>query len=322
LKIKVIHSHSLEAHALKNSWLTVGIFDGVHRGHQKLLRELIRGAHAEGIPAVVLTFTPHPAVILGGKIDFKCITTLDERLTLLEKLGVDMVITQNFNREFAAQTAEEFMKSLVRYLGLRRLFTGYDTAIGRGREGNSTRLTEIGKELGFTVESVPPVANEKGVISSTRIRNLIETGNVSVAAADLGRYYDISGLVIHGDGRGHKINIPTANIHAPTGKVIPCNGIYACWARLEKVGGEFNNHQGESKQYMAAINVGIRPTFTPNLLFPTIEAHLLDYTGNLYGQHIRIEFVQFLRHEVKYSSVQALVKQIRKDISRTREILV
>ena len=316
-KSNLIHTHSLEEKPFQNAWLSIGIFDGVHRGHQEILRALVGGAHAAGDPALVLTFHPHPAVVLGGNADFKFLTTTKEHLGLLEGQGVDAVITQTFDREFADQGAQEFMQRLVRSLGLRCLCIGYDTAFGRGREGNVARLTEIGKELGYTVQTVPALADEKGVISSKRIRRSIAAGDVSSAAEDLGRCYNLSGLVVHGDGRGHLINVPTANIQAPGGKVIPANGIYACRAWLELPGGT----PGERRKYPAATNVGVRPTFTPDLPAPAIEAHLLDFTGDLYGQQVRLEFVEYLRPEEKFATVQALVLQIQADITLTREIL-
>jgi riboflavin kinase / FMN adenylyltransferase len=321
LVIPLIHTHSLDDLTLQNAWLTIGIFDGVHRGHREILRLLVSGAHAAGELAAVLTFTPHPAVVLGGKVDFKCLITPEERLALLESLGVDVVITQTFSREFADQTAEEFMRRVVRTLGLRRLFIGYDTALGRGREGNAARLAEIGKELGYTVQAVPPLSDGMGAISSTRIRQSIAAGDVSAAAVALGRYFDITGPVIRGDGRGHRINIPTANIQVPTGKIIPANGIYACWAWLKRSGHESGASSGEWEKHPAATNVGVRPTFTPDLPAPAVEAHLLDFSRDLYGQQVRLEFVEYLRPEVKYPSVDELLKQIHADIDLTREIL-
>ena len=179
------HYNSLEAIHLQNAWLTIGIFDGVHRGHQEILRALISGARGAGEPAVVLTFSPHPAVVLGGKSDFKYLTTPDERVDLLGSLGVDVVITQAFDHALANQTASEFMHKLVNALNLRHLIIGYDTALGRGREADAARLQEIGNELGFSVQVVPALADSAGILSSTRIRRAILAGNVSAAASDM-----------------------------------------------------------------------------------------------------------------------------------------
>jgi riboflavin kinase/FMN adenylyltransferase len=317
----MIHTQSIDELSLQNAWLTVGIFDGVHRGHQQILRPLVDGAHQASALAVVLTFSPHPAIVLGGKKDFKALTTSEERLAMLESLGVDVVITQTFDRAFADQTAEEFMRRVVRALGLHRLVIGYDTALGRGRQGDAACLTDIGKDLGYTVQVIPALSDESGVISSTRIRGAITAGNVSSAVEGLGHYYSISGKVVHGDGRGHRINVPTANVAVPEEKVIPANGIYACWAWLEPSNQGKGENTEESKKYPAATNVGVRPTFTPDLPAPAVEAHLLDFKGDIYGQRLRVEFVEYLRAEEKFATVESLVDQIRLDINLTREIL-
>jgi riboflavin kinase/FMN adenylyltransferase len=304
------HYHSLDDIRLHNAWLTVGIFDGVHRGHQEILRPLVACAHAAGQAAVVLTFDPHPAVVLGGRTDFQCLTTPDERAALLDSFGVEVVITQKFDRALADQTAGEFMRGLSHNLGLGHLFIGYDTALGRGREGDVIRLTEIGKELGYTVQVIPALKDQAGIISSTRIRTAVTAGNVAAAASALGHYYSITGPVVHGDGRGHTLNLPTANILIPAGKVLPSYGIYACRAWVN----------GQS--HPAATSVGIRPTFYHDEPpAPTIEAHLLDFHGDLYGQDVTLEFVEYLRPEEKYPSVQALMDQIQKDIAKTRRII-
>jgi riboflavin kinase/FMN adenylyltransferase len=305
----VTHFRSLDDLTLQNAWLTIGVFDGVHRGHQEIIRQLTTGAHADGALAVVLTFSPHPAVILGGKADFKSLTTAEERAALLESLGVDIVITHPFDRALADQTAEEFMRHVARTLGLRRLLVGYDFALGRGREGDMTRLTELGKTLGYEVQPVAPLAAGDEVISSSRIRTRLAAGEVAAAALDLGRYYSVTAPIIHGDGRGKKINIPTANLEIPAEKVIPANGVYACWAWVS------------GKQYTSVTNVGIRPTFTPEEYAPHVETHLLDFDHDLYGQEVKLEFVEWLREERKFPSVEALVGQIHNDIARARQIL-
>ncbi|KAF0107719.1 MAG: riboflavin kinase / FMN adenylyltransferase [Anaerolineaceae bacterium] len=303
------HYRSLDVLSLKNAWLTIGVFDGVHLGHQALLRSLVDGARAASAPAVVMTFDPHPAIVLGGRTDFKCLTTPEERAALLGELGVEAVITQAFDRAFAAQTAEEFMRRVARTLGLRRLLVGHDFALGRGRAGDAACLAELGRTLGYDVEVIEPVRGGGSILSSTAIRAQVAAGAVSEAAASLGRWYAVAGPVIHGDGRGHLINIPTANVAYPPEKLIPANGIYATWAW---VGGE---------RYASATNIGINPTFTPDKTTPNVEAYLLDFDRDLYGQEVKLEFAARLRDEMKFPSAEALVAQIRADVERTRAIL-
>ena len=302
------HYRSLEEVNLQDSWLTIGVFDGVHRGHQEIIKKLTTGAHADDAPAVVLTFDPHPASVLSGH-EIKCVTLPDERADLLGKLGVDVVITERFTRELSTVTAYDFMSRLMPQLGLRHLLIGYDFALGKGREGNATRLTELGLELGYTVEVVSALSDESGVISSTEIRKLIEVGNVAEAARLLGHPYSLHGPVIHGDGRGRTINVPTANISYSHDKMIPAKGIYACWAYLN------------DKKYLAAINIGTNPTFTPDKQSPNVEAHLLDFHRELYGEDVRLEFVARLRDELKFNSVDKLLEQIWKDVAKVRELL-
>jgi riboflavin kinase/FMN adenylyltransferase len=302
------HYRSLEEVNLQNSWLTVGVFDGVHRGHQQIIKKLTAGAHANDAPAVVLTFDPHPASVLGGR-EIKCLTLPDERADLFAQLGVDAVITERFTRELSMVTAYDFMSRLKRQSGLRHLLIGYDFALGKGREGNAARLTEIGSELGYSVEVVSALSDPSGVISSTEIRKLIEVGNVAEAARLLGHPYRLHGPVIHGDGRGRTIDVPTANIGYSREKMIPAKGIYACWAYLNE------------QKYLAAINIGTNPTFTPDKETPNVEAHILDFRREIYGEDVELEFVARLRDELRFDSVDKLLEQIWKDVEMTRTIL-
>ena len=302
------HYRSLEEASLKNSHLTVGVFDGVHRGHREIIHKLVQDAHAKDAPAVVLTFDPHPASVLTGR-EIRCLTTPDERADLLFSLGVDSVITQRFTPDLATLSAHDYMSTLKARLGLSHLLIGYDFALGKGREGNAPRLAEIGSKLGYTVEVVSAVGDESGVISSTEIRKLVFTGNMPEAAKLLGHPYVMGGEVIHGEGRGKKINFPTANIDYPKQKAIPPNGIYACRARLG------NRH------YMAATNIGLNPTFTPERTIPSLEAYLLDFDRDIYGETLTLEFVKRLRDEIRYTTVEALIEQIHEDVNQTREIL-
>lgn len=297
------HYHSLTEASLQGARLTVGVYDGVHRGHQEILRRVTAGS-----PSVVLTFHPHPASVLGGH-EIKCLTTPDERADLLAAQGVDVVITEPFTRDLASVSAYEFMSRLKRHLGLAHLFIGYDFALGKGREGNAARLSEIGRELGFTVEVVPAVGDESGVISSTEIRKLVSRGDVAEAALLLGHPYQIGGPVIHGDHRGRTIGFPTANIDYPIQKVLPSNGIYACWAWLG------------SERFAAAINVGLRPTVHDDQTVPNVEAYLLDFDREIYGQHLKLDFVARLRDELKFPSLDTLIEQMHRDVAQARDIL-
>lgn len=302
------HTQSLEEISLQNSWLTIGVFDGVHRGHREIIKKLVRDAHANGSPAVVLTFHPHPASVLTGR-EIQCLTTPDERAEILGSLGVDVIITQRFTPDLSAVPAHEYMSRLKASLGLSRLLIGYDFALGKGREGNAPRLTEIGKGLDYSVEIIPAVSDESGVISSTAIRKLISTGNIAEASNLLGYPYPMGGMVMHGAGRGRQINFPTANIDYPAQKAIPTNGIYACWAVLG------------DERFMAATNIGFNPTFTPERTTPSLEAYLLDFDRDIYDQYLKVEFVARLRDEVRYNSVEALINQIHDDVNQTRAIL-
>lgn len=302
------HYRSLEEISLLNSWLTVGVFDGVHRGHREIIERLTAGAHQADAAAVVLTFDPHPAKVFG-RGEIKLLTLPEERAEIFRDFGVDVVITHPFNRDVANITAFDFMQHLKSHLGLVHLVLGYDSALGRNREGNVTRLTAIGLELGYTVETVPALSDESGVISSTEIRKLIAVGKIEEAAKLMGHLYRLRGPIVRGDQRGRTIGYPTANVDYPEDKLIPPNGIYACWAEVT------------GERFKAAVNVGFNPTFTPDKKSVNVEAYLLDFNREIYGEVLELEFVSRLRDELKFDSVQALIDQIRRDVEQTREIL-
>jgi riboflavin kinase/FMN adenylyltransferase len=305
----MLHTKSIDDISLENSWLTIGVFDGVHRGHQEIVGALTSGARATRSAAVVVTFWPHPATVLGRGL-LRCLTTDEERAQLLGSLGVDVVITHAFGTDVAATSAKDFVASLQRRLDFRHLLIGYDFALGRDREGNRGRLTEIGHALNFSVEVIPALADESGVISSTEIRKLVATGDVAEAAKLLGRPYSLRGPVVHGDSRGAELGFPTANIEYPHEKILPLNGVYACWA---SVGG---------RRHAAAINVGVRPQFHEGVHVPLVEAHVLDFNRQIYGEDVRLEFVTRLRDERKFESVPALVEQMQKDVGAVRQLLL
>lgn len=302
------HHHSLETIHLEHSWLTVGVFDGVHRGHQEIIKRLTAGAHANGVSAVVMTFDPHPAKVFG-RGEIKLLTLPEERAELLGGMGVDVVITHRFDKAVADTTAFDFMTRLKTHLGLDHLILGYDAALGKNREGNATRLAEIGSELGYTVETVSALSDESGVISSTEIRKLVSTGNVHEAARLMGHPYRLKGSVTRGDQRGRTIGFPTANLLYAEDKLIPAGGIYACWAHVHR------------EKFEAAVNIGTNPTFTPDKKTLSVEAYLLDFDREIYDQTLQLEFVARLRDELKFDSVEALVAQIGMDVEKTRQIL-
>lgn len=303
------HYRSLDEIQLKGAWVTIGSFDGVHRGHQALLNRLVQGAQAAGQPSAVVTFFPHPAIVLRGLQGPFYLSSPDERAMFIGNLGIEHVLTLNFNRGIASQTAQEFMENLVAHLGCTRLLVGQDFAIGRGRHGDIHTLRQIGLQLGYQLEVVPPTLVNSQLISSTRIREMVVQGQVSEAANLLGRWYSITGKVVRGDGRGQQIGIPTANLALWNERILPARGVYATLAWIH------------DRAVPAVTNIGLRPTFETGTALARVEAHLLDFSEDLYGTELRLEFVKFLRNEQRFNSARALLDQIRVDIQNAREVL-
>jgi riboflavin kinase / FMN adenylyltransferase len=300
------NSLSLEEVHLEDTWLTIGSFDGVHLGHQAIVKRLSQGAHKVGSQAVVLTFFPHPAVVLGKRKDPFYLTSSEERAALLKAYGADAVITLPFNREVAATSALDFLAKLNAHLILTFLLVGPDFALGRNREGDVQTLQKLGQGFGYTLEVMPPVQADGEVVSSSRIRGLLAAGDVVPAARLLNRPYRISGRVITGDNRGRAIGIPTANLEVWAERALPNAGVYVCRAFVE------------GRPWQAVTNVGVRPTFETSPVPPRVEAHLLDFDVPIYGQEIELDFLARLRDEQRFPDIQALVAQIRRDIEETR----
>lgn len=300
------HYWSLEDVQLKNTWLTIGSFDGVHLGHQEIVRRLTTGAQQFGSPAVVLTFFPHPAIVLGKRNDHRYLTTPEERAALLVELGVDVVITHPFDLQLAATSAMAFMEKLVAQLRISHLLVGHDFALGKNREGDVVKLRQLGEQLGYTLDVVPPFKIGEQLVSSSRVRKVLNAGDVTQAAVLLGRPYRVSGEVISGDGRGRSIGIPTANLAVWPERVIPKPGVYVCRSQLD------------DKTWGAVTNIGVRPTFENQPVLPRVEVHLLDFDADIYGQKIQLDFLSRLRDEQRFPGVQALVEQIRRDIAAAR----
>ena len=303
------HYWSLDDVHLDGAWLTVGSFDGVHLGHQSIVRTLVAGSKGEKLPAVLLTFHPHPAVVLNKRKNAYYITLPEERAMLLGDLGVDVVITHLFNEAVASMTARQFVEQLTYHLKFTQIIIGENFALGKDREGDITTLRRLGKEFGFKVTAIPPVINGDEIVSSSRIRSRLSEGDVRSAARLLGRPFRMTGQVVHGDARGKTIGIPTANLEVDPDRAFPRMGVYATRALVK----------GES--WIAVANVGYRPTFESGQADPRVEVHILDFNSDLYGQTINLDFIDYLREEQKFSSIQALIQQIAIDISKARSIL-
>ncbi len=291
-----------------DSTITIGVFDGVHRGHGHLIDTLVQRARSVGSLAGVLTFKNHPVAALRPGVEVRLLTDLHERIRLLKELGVDFVVPVRFDRELANLSSRDFLTHLYEKLRMRKLIVGPDFAMGRDRDGTLETLPAIGASVGFTVESVDMMTDSAGIVKSTTIRNSIAEGDVSRAAKLLGRNFTVSGTVVHGEERGRELGFPTANLDIGRGLMHPGDGIYATWAHLE------------SGSYMAATSIGVRPTFDDGEN-RTIEAYILDFSDDIYGRPLRLEFVQRLRGEEKFDTVQALLVQMDDDVRRTREIL-
>jgi riboflavin kinase/FMN adenylyltransferase len=303
------HYQSIEEAASSNSWVTIGSFDGVHRGHQQVLRNMVRAAHEAGSPAIALTFFPHPAAVLRGLTGPFYLTNPEEKAALIAEQGVDILVTLPFTRELADQTAQDFMANLKRHLGLNQLWVGFNFTLGRNREGDIPTLTRLGDLLGYHLEVIQPITIDGEIVSSSLIRGLLAKGDVRRAGEMLGHTYSIPGEVVAGDGRGRTIGIPTANLDIWPERLLPATGVYACWAWVG------------TTRVPAVTNVGVRPTFTPGETVQHVEAHLLDFKQDLYGRVLRLDFVERLRGEQRFASVDALLDQIKADIHLARGLL-
>lgn len=289
--------------------LTVGSLDGVHLGHQALVRSMVTSAQQAEIPAVVVTFFPHPFLVLRGQRPGFYLTSPEEKAALLGHLGVDSVVSLRFDRSFAALSADEFLDRMQAQLGFRDLWVGEGFALGHRREGDVAFLAEAAKVRGYRLHVLKPVLVGGAAVSSTRVRKALCAGDVAGAASLLGRPYTLPGTVVRGSGRGRSLDIPTANLAVWEERAHPGPGVYACMA------------EGLGRSFKAVTNVGVRPTFEHDGRPLVVEAHMLDFEGDLYGQELRLTFVDRLRDERRYAGPEALLEQIRRDIRRAREIL-
>jgi riboflavin kinase/FMN adenylyltransferase len=288
---------------------TVGTFDGVHLGHWAVLQEIRSRAEAAGRRSVLVTFDPHPLRIVRPEHAPPLLTTPVEKKEILAESGLDWAVFLTFTEALSRYEPRRFVEEiLVGRLGVEELVIGYDHGFGRDREGSPDTLERIGRELGFAVDVVSPVSADGAAVSSSRIRRLVGEGDMVTARACLGRSYSLRGIVVRGDGRGRGLGFPTANLRVGGGeKLIPPQGIYAVRGVLR------------SGTYAGALHLGPRPTFKGSP--PSIELHLIDFEGDIYGEEVRVDFVEQLRGVEPFTTVEALVEQIRLDVARARQVV-
>ncbi|MBI4493954.1 MAG: bifunctional riboflavin kinase/FAD synthetase [Chloroflexi bacterium] len=286
---------------------TLGAFDGVHRAHQALLRQVVDRAHYLGVSSLCVTFHPHPDIVLYPERKLTYLTDRDEKERLIRALGIHHVLVLAFTRELSMLRPDEFIDLLQSEHRLVELWLGPDAAFGRGRSGTLGTVAEIARAEGFALHVVPPVRFDHEVVSSTLIRSLLSQGEVEHAARLLGRPYRLAGEVVEGARRGRQLGFPTANLRPPADATLPADGVYAAWAWVE------------GARHGAAVNLGGRPTFGEAERI--VEVHLLDYQGDLYGQPLAVDFVRRLRGVQRFPSVDALAAQIRADAEAARAAL-
>ncbi|MDP3703800.1 MAG: bifunctional riboflavin kinase/FAD synthetase, partial [Candidatus Omnitrophota bacterium] len=287
--------------------LGLGTFDGMHLGHQALLSEVVRIAVEQGGRAAAITFDPHPLAIIAPPPEPFLLTTIEERLRLIASLGIDLVVVIRFDAEFRQISAQEWMELLLRHVRMNDAVCGSNYTFGRDRGGTVELLRGWAEVKGVRVHVVPPVHVGGALVGSTLIRRLLRAGDVAEAARYLGRRYTLRGTVQRGDARGRSLGFPTANLAMPDEKLIPGTGIYAAMVRIER-----GIHQ-------AAVSIGTRPTFGPGAL--VVEAYLLEFSGDLYGETLELHFVQRLRDELAFTSEAALIRQMREDVAEAARLL-
>ncbi|OPY12210.1 MAG: Riboflavin biosynthesis protein RibF [Syntrophus sp. PtaU1.Bin005] len=308
ITMKIINSFDSVSDEFKGAVATIGNFDGVHLGHQQIFRKVVEEARQYQSKAVVITFDPHPKSVLHPeKRPFYLLTTLEEKLKLIESLQIDAVMLIPFSLEFSKTTAKDFVCGILwEQLRIRKIFIGHDYTFGRGKEGSEEYLTRFGKKLGFQVDVTNAVKVGEIVISSTQIRNSICEGDVKTAGALLGRPYNVKGRVTEGYRRGIGLGFPTANLE-PEKDLLPPEGVYAVIA--ERKG---TRHQG-------VLNIGHNPTFENQ--DQTVELHILDFSADLYREELEIFFIDRIRGEIRFDGPESLANRIRQDVARARDIL-
>ncbi len=298
----------------QRSVLTIGAYDGVHRGHQAIIAAVRQQAAELQAQSVVVTFDRHPASVVRPESAPKLLTDLDQKLELLEATGVDATVLVRFDLEQSAESPDAFVERvLVGALGAQRIVVGDDFHFGKGRSGNVALLRELGARHDFDVEPLPLIDRGDGVdepLSSTAIRRAMAGGQVELASSMLGRPFQARGRVVQGDQRGRLLGFPTANVEVPNAICIPADGVYAGWYM-----------RPDGVRHACAINLGRRPTFYEHADHSLLEAHLLDFNDDLYGEAARVEFTNFLRSERKFDGIDSLVSQLKQDVEHARSVL-
>lgn len=310
-----IYNHIDEFSKIHNAVVTIGTFDGVHIGHQKIISRLVEVARQKGGEAVILTFFPHPRMILHpDDLNIKLISTMDEKAERLAELGIDHLIITPFTRDFSNLTPQEYIREiLVDKIGTSQIIIGYDHRFGKDRKGGLEELQKFASDFGFEVEEIPEQDINDVSVSSTKIRNAILSGDVKTAHDFLGYAFHLTGKVIKGDQLGRKLGFPTANLYIEESyKLIPADGIYA-------VSIEFKNGSAGLKSAKGMAYIGHRPTI--NGMTRNIEVNIFDFNEDLYGQTIRINFQEYLRADQKFNSLEELRKQLIKDEKAARSVL-
>lgn len=284
--------------------LTLGVFDGVHRGHQLLFNLLRTEAASRQLSTGIITFHPHPITVLRPDIEISYLTSLETRVEQLRATGVDSVVVVQFTSELAQVSAEDFASILVEETGLKLLVTGHDFTLGRNREGSSDQLKRIGTNLGFEVYPIELLPKDGEPVSSTRVRNALTSGEMDVATELLGRPFVLRGPIVHGDERGRTIGFPTINLGLSPDLMLPADGVYVSYTEVAGI------------RLMGCTNIGVRPTFDG--VKRVVETHLLDFEGDLYGQVASIELLDMLRPEQKFEGPEILIAQIGRDVAATR----
>ncbi|AZR72397.1 riboflavin biosynthesis protein RibF [Anoxybacter fermentans] len=288
--------------------VALGFFDGIHYGHRVIIEETVRQARESNVLSGVFTFHPHPLKVLAPKRAPGLITALSQKRRILAEMGVDRLIVKAFTKEFAATDFRSFVQTyLVQYLKVKGVVVGEDFRFGKESKGDATAMKELGEKYGFTVTVFDTIRVNGVEVRSTLIRNLILKGQMDKLLTYLGRPYTLVGKVVRGDGRGHQLGFPTANLSLAVDYVIPDYGVYAGYIIVH------------GKRYQAVANIGVRPTFAKSDL--SIEIHILDYSGNLYDEIVEIELIKKIRSERSFDSIDELVAQIKDDIVSTRQIL-